>query len=114
MSALTVKLPPDEPSASIELVAQYCGQGESLQLVKNAPVEEPQLRTKPFGKDYTTIAGHNTVCRYIAHNSKLKEQLLGRTPEDNAMVSDWLTYRNLHLLPPFLDDKLLKVSPTRR
>ncbi len=50
MSALTVKLPADEPSASIALVAHYCGHGESLAILPDADVEEPQLRTKPFGK----------------------------------------------------------------
>lgn len=108
MSALTVKLPKDELSTSIALVAHYCGEGESLQLVPDAPVEEPQLRTKPFGKDYTTIAGHNTVCRFIASSSKAKAQLLGRTPEDAAMISEWLSYRNTSLLP-LMDDKLIKV-----
>ena len=50
MSALTVKLPTDEPSASIALVAHYCGHGESLAILPDADVAEPQLRTKPFGK----------------------------------------------------------------
>ena len=110
MSALTVKLPADEPSASIALVAHYCGHGESLAILPDADVEEPQLRTKPFGKGFTTISGHNTICRFIADSSKFKAQLLGRTPEANALISQWLSYRNLALVP-LMDDKLHKASP---
>ena len=111
MSALTVKLPKNEPSISIALVAHFCGEGESLQLIPEANVEEPQLRTKPFGKDFTTIAGHNTICRFIASNSKSKAQLLGRNPEDGAMIAEWISYRNTDLVP-LMDDKLIKASHT--
>ena len=108
MSALAVKLPAGEPSISIALVAQYCGEGASLQLLPDAAVEEPQLRTKPFGKDFTTVTGHNTICRFIASSSKAKAQLLGRNPEDAAMISEWISYRNTDLVP-LMDDKLIKV-----
>ena len=108
MSALSVKLPKDEPSTSIALVANFCGEGLSLQLLPNADVEEPQLRTKPFGKDFTTISGHNTICRFIASSSKAKDQLLGQNPEDSALISEWMSYRNTDLLP-LMDDKLVKV-----
>ncbi len=109
MSALTVKLPAAEPSASIALVAHYCGHGESLAILPDADVEEPQLRTKPFGRGFTTISGHNTICRFIADSSKFKAQLLGRTKEAAALISQWLSYRNLALVP-LMDDKLHKVS----
>ncbi len=60
-------------------------------------------------RGFTTISGHNTICRFIADSSKLKAQLLGRTPEANALISQWLSYRNLELVPHLMDDKLHKV-----
>ena len=59
-------------------------------------------------RGFTTISGHNTICRFIADSSKLKAQLLGRTDEANALISQWLSYRNLELVP-LMDDKLHKV-----
>ena len=65
-------------------------------------------------RGFTTISAHNTICRFLADSSKLKAQLLGRTPEANALISQWLSYRNLELVPHLMDDKLHKVRRRAR
>ncbi|KAK9808921.1 hypothetical protein WJX72_006429 [[Myrmecia] bisecta] len=97
-----LRLPAGDAARAPQLVAAYAGVSDLLDVSTS---ESLQLTTT----DGQQLSGHNTICRYIASLSPRRTQLLGDTPETQALIAQWLSYRNTDMLP-LTDEQLLHVN----
>eukprot|EP00884_Botryococcus_braunii_P011222 jgi/Botrbrau1/200/Bobra.0022s0180.1 len=84
-----VRYPVREDAADILLVAGYSGISDQIQeeVVKGGNVEVVTAEGE-------TLSQPNTCCRYIASLGPLRQQLLGDSPEQDALISEWLSKRH--------------------
>ena len=81
MAKVDFKAPAGPAAQTLKLVAAYCSVQDSISITVAdvADVEFSHGGSKAFGL--------NTACRCMAGMSPLAEQLLGRTPEQQAKVT---------------------------
>lgn len=58
-----------------------------------------------------TLSQPNTCCRYIATLGPFGKQLLGSSPEEEALISEWLSKRHT-LLTHITEKELAEVLPS--
>ncbi|KAI3431480.1 hypothetical protein D9Q98_004532 [Chlorella vulgaris] len=94
---------PDEASAQLlRLVASCSGRVAPLDISVGGAAEF----TAADGK---AGSGLNTACRYVASLSPAAQQLLGKTPEQQAKIAEWASFRNTSL-HPLLDAQLAELN----
>ena len=73
---------------TIALVVAYAGVGDKIGVAEGAAAGSIELDAGPDGK----LEGLATVSKYVASlaSEPVREQLAGASPEDEAMISEWL------------------------
>ena len=66
-------------------------------------------RVQLTSHDGKILSGVNTIHRYVAGLGSKKEQLLGNSPATEALIAEWLSFKNTQLVP-ITEEQLLKVS----
>lgn len=97
-------VPDDAARRTLQLVASFGGhQGEVNIAVGD--VSDVEFTDAAGAK----LSGANTAARCLAGSCPQATALLGTTPEQQAKVSQWLTFRRSELTP-LIDDKLVKLN----
>ena len=73
---------------TVALVVAYAGVGDKIGVAEGAAAGSIELDAGPDGK----LEGVATVSKYVASlaSEPVREQLAGASPEDEAMISEWL------------------------
>ena len=73
---------------TIALVVAYAGVGDKIGVAEGAAAGSIELDAGPDGK----LEGLATVCKFVASlaSEPVRGQLAGASPEDEAMISEWL------------------------
>ena len=73
---------------TVALVVAYAGVGDKIGVAEGAAAGSIELDAGPDGK----LEGLATVSKYVASlaSEPVREQLAGASPEDEAMISEWL------------------------
>lgn len=73
---------------TIALVVAYAGVGDKIGVAEGAAAGSIELDAGPDGK----LEGLATVCKFVASlaSEPVRGQLAGTSPEDEAMISEWL------------------------
>ncbi|KAL4429006.1 hypothetical protein ABPG77_006045 [Micractinium sp. CCAP 211/92] len=94
---------PDEATANLlRLIAAYSG-------VEAQPTVSSSAADVEFTAEGVQAFGEHTACKYIASKSHAAEQLLGRTPEQQAKIAEWLSFRH-SALRPLMDAQLAELN----
>ena len=73
---------------TVALVVAYAGVGDKIGVAEGAAAGSIELDAGPDGK----LEGLATVCKFVASlaSEPVRGQLAGASPEDEAMISEWL------------------------
>ncbi|KAL4440332.1 hypothetical protein ABPG75_003333 [Micractinium tetrahymenae] len=94
---------PDEVTANLlRLVAAYSG-------VETQPAVSSSAADVEFSAEGVQAFGEQTACKYIASKGHAAEQLLGSTPEQQAKIAEWLSFRRT-ALRPLMDARLADLN----
>jgi aminoacyl tRNA synthase complex-interacting multifunctional protein 1 len=102
MSASLFTVPDVETDRLLKLIASYSG-------VKISTKVQDTTDTTFKGSDGKPVTGTHTAARHIASLSSKAAQLLGQSPEQQAKISEWLSFKHTSLTP-VMDDKLAQLN----
>lgn len=102
MTASIITVPDVETERLLNLIASYSG-------VKISTKVQNTTDTTFKGPDGKPVTGTHTAARHIASLSSKADQLLGQSPEQQAKISEWLSFKHTSLTP-VMDDKLAQLN----
>jgi hypothetical protein len=95
---------------TVALVVAYAGVGDKIGVAEGAAAGSIELDAGPDGK----LEGLATVCKYVASlaSESVAKQLAGASPEDEAMISEWLARASAEygVANEVGDDKLVELD----
>jgi len=102
MSASFFTVPDVETERLLKLIASYSG-------VKISTKVQDTTDTIFKGSDGKPVTGTHTAARHIAYLSSKADLLLGQSPEQQAKISEWLSFKHTSLTP-VMDDMLAQLN----
>lgn len=104
MVGVDISAPASEAAHLLQLVATHCGVQDRV-AISVCNVSDVEFCSPDGIKAFGII----TACRYLASLGSSAKHILGNTSEQQAKVSEWLTYQHTEL-EPLMDEQLFKVN----